>query len=107
MGRTEEARAALVEWWDGDREDAPRRDLQRGLWLRGRLTVDPVQADRIIAEGQADLVIMNEVISHVNPAFLDTVWRETPARSATSASVGGAAAYAVGNRRTVLPMAPP
>jgi SAM-dependent methyltransferase len=23
-----------------------------------------------------DLVVMNEVISHVNPAFLDTVWRE-------------------------------
>jgi SAM-dependent methyltransferase len=25
----------------------------------------------------ADVVIMNEVISHVNPAFLDTVWRES------------------------------
>jgi hypothetical protein len=45
MGRTDEARATLVEWWDGDREDASRRDLQRGLWLRGRLTVDPVQAE--------------------------------------------------------------
>jgi SAM-dependent methyltransferase len=31
----------------------------------------PVQPDA------ADLVIMNEVISHVNPAFLDTIWRET------------------------------
>lgn len=45
LGRADEARAALVEWWDGDRGDASRRDLQRGLWLRGRLTVDPVQAE--------------------------------------------------------------
>lgn len=44
VGRTEEARAQLLEWWDGERGDASRRDLQRGLWLRGRLTVDPVQA---------------------------------------------------------------
>lgn len=27
--------------------------------------------------GSADIVLMNEVISHVNPSFLDTVWRET------------------------------
>ena len=45
MGRTEEAREALSEWWEGDRSRASRRDLQRGLWLRGRLTVDPVQAE--------------------------------------------------------------
>ena len=45
LGRTEEARAALLDWWDNERDDASRRDLQRGLWLRGRLTVDPVQAE--------------------------------------------------------------
>lgn len=45
LGRTEEARAALSDWWEGDRSRASRRDLQRGLWLRGRLTVDPVQAE--------------------------------------------------------------
>lgn len=45
LGHTEEARAALSEWWEGDRASASRRDLQRGLWLRGRLTVDPVQAE--------------------------------------------------------------
>lgn len=45
LGRSEEARAALAEWWEGDRAEASRRDLQRGLWLRGRLTVDPVQAE--------------------------------------------------------------
>jgi len=45
LGRAEEARTALMEWWDSDRDDASRRELQRGLWLRGRLTVDPVQAE--------------------------------------------------------------
>jgi cell division septation protein DedD len=45
MGRTEEAREALLSWWEEDRGDASRRELQRGLWLRGRLTVDPVQAE--------------------------------------------------------------
>ncbi len=45
LGRAEEARVALIEWWDGDRDDASRSELQRGLWLRGRLTVDPVQAE--------------------------------------------------------------
>jgi len=45
LGRAEEARAELMVWWDGDRGEASRRELQRGLWLRGRLTVDPVQAD--------------------------------------------------------------
>jgi cell division septation protein DedD len=45
LGRTEEAREALLDWWDDDRGDASRRELQRGLWLRGRLTVDPVQAE--------------------------------------------------------------
>lgn len=45
LGQAEEARAALAEWWEGDRAEASRRDLQRGLWLRGRLTVDPAQAE--------------------------------------------------------------
>jgi len=45
LGRAEEARVELMEWWEGDREGASRRELQRGLWLRGRLTVDPVQAE--------------------------------------------------------------
>jgi len=45
LGRTDEARAVLLEWWDNGRADASRRELQRGLWLRGRLTVDPVQAE--------------------------------------------------------------
>ena len=45
-GRAEEARAMLLEWWGNDRSRAGRRDLQLGLWLRGRLTVDPAQAAR-------------------------------------------------------------
>jgi hypothetical protein len=44
LGRTEEARVALLGWWQVDRAEAPRRDLQRALWLRGSLTVDPDQA---------------------------------------------------------------
>lgn len=45
LGRAEEARVELMEWWQGSRDDASQRDLQRGLWLRGRLTVDPAQAE--------------------------------------------------------------
>jgi len=45
LGRADEAREALTEWWESDRTDASRRELQRGLWLRARLTVDPVQAE--------------------------------------------------------------
>ncbi|HSR43536.1 MAG TPA: hypothetical protein VLL48_15215, partial [Longimicrobiales bacterium] len=43
-GRTDEARVLLMEWWGEDREAASREDVQRGIWLRGRLTVDPGQA---------------------------------------------------------------
>jgi cell division septation protein DedD len=45
LGRTEDARTALLEWWEADRDGAPQRDLQRGLWLRGRLTPDPMLAE--------------------------------------------------------------
>lgn len=45
MGRTEEARDEVIVWWQDERVDATRGELQRGLWLRGRLTVDPVQAE--------------------------------------------------------------
>jgi len=44
-GRAEEARVELMEWWNGARDDSSQRDLQLGLWLRGRLTVDPAQAE--------------------------------------------------------------
>lgn len=44
MGRAEEARVELMDWWDRARDDSSSRDLQLGLWLRGRLTVDPAQA---------------------------------------------------------------
>jgi hypothetical protein len=44
-GRTEDARDLLLRWWGEVRPKAPARDVQRGLWLRGRLTVDPGQAE--------------------------------------------------------------
>lgn len=43
-GRTDDARAVLVQWWSDVRPKASSRDTQRGLWLRARLTVDPDQA---------------------------------------------------------------
>ena len=43
-GRTEEARDALETWWNDERTQSSRRDRQRGLWLRGVLTVDPEMA---------------------------------------------------------------
>ena len=99
MGRTEEARALLVEWWDEDREDAPRRDLQRGLWLRGRLTVDPVQAeldfrrlvvlypsgqftpDAILRLAQASWAQGNEGAARDFVAMLQRDYPSTPARA--------------------------
>ncbi|MFV2007270.1 MAG: SPOR domain-containing protein [Longimicrobiales bacterium] len=44
QGRSDEARRALIEWWDEERPRASRRDKQRGLWMRARLTVDPALA---------------------------------------------------------------
>ena len=46
VGRTNEARAALVSWWDRAYEDAGRDLQQRALWLRARLTVSPDEAIR-------------------------------------------------------------
>jgi cell division septation protein DedD len=45
LGRTDEARNVLTEWWESARANAPQRDQQRGLWLRGRLTADPMLAE--------------------------------------------------------------
>ena len=103
MGRTEEARAVLVEWWDQDREGASRRDVQRGLWLRGRLTVDPVQAeldfrrlvvlypsgqftpDAILRMAQASWAMGNEASAREFVAMLERDHATTPARAAADA----------------------
>lgn len=44
QGRADQARRALMEWWDQEWPTASRRDKQRGLWMRARLTVDPALA---------------------------------------------------------------
>ncbi|GMR14002.1 MAG: hypothetical protein BMS9Abin29_2230 [Gemmatimonadota bacterium] len=44
QGRSEQARRALMEWWVEEWQGASRRDKQRGLWMRARLTVDPALA---------------------------------------------------------------
>ena len=43
-GRADEARDTLESWWEDQRVESDRRDRQRGLWLRGVLTVDPRMA---------------------------------------------------------------
>lgn len=40
-----EARETLEEWWTRSGPTAEREALQRGLWLRALLTVDPVMAE--------------------------------------------------------------
>ncbi|MFW5904878.1 MAG: SPOR domain-containing protein [bacterium] len=40
-----EARETLEEWWNESGPTASRDTLQRGLWLRALLTVDPVMAE--------------------------------------------------------------
>ncbi|MCH7563278.1 MAG: SPOR domain-containing protein [Gemmatimonadetes bacterium] len=41
QGRSDQARRALIEWWNEEWPGASRRDKQHGLWMRARLTVDP------------------------------------------------------------------
>ncbi len=54
MGKADQAREVLLSWWKSESSGASRSDLQRALWLRGRLTVDPAQAEldfrRLIVE---------------------------------------------------------
>lgn len=45
-GRTNEARSALLAWWEGGYGAGDRDLQQRALWLRARLTMDPEQAMR-------------------------------------------------------------
>lgn len=43
-GLAEEARGVLSRWWTQESARADRGDLQRAIWLRAVLTVDPTQA---------------------------------------------------------------
>ncbi len=43
--QADSARAVLEFWWEAEWLDASRQQRQRGLWLRGRLTVDPFMAE--------------------------------------------------------------
>lgn len=43
-GDADGARTLLMRWWEGDRARPTRADLQRAIWLRALLTVDPDQA---------------------------------------------------------------
>lgn len=41
LGRAAEARELVAAWWEAAGPRPSRRDLQRGLWLRGSLNPDP------------------------------------------------------------------
>lgn len=45
-GRTGEARQRLVSWWEDAADAASRLEIQRALWLRGRLSTDDRDAER-------------------------------------------------------------
>lgn len=45
LGQVHEARDGLQSWWASTGPTAARQDLQRGLWLRAILTVDPALAE--------------------------------------------------------------
>ncbi|MFH1766275.1 MAG: SPOR domain-containing protein [Gemmatimonadota bacterium] len=45
QGRIMEAREILENWWTTRLSLASRTDRQRGIWLRGKLTVDPALAE--------------------------------------------------------------
>jgi hypothetical protein len=45
VGRITEARETLENWWNTRFPVASRVDRQRGIWLRGKLTVDPSIAE--------------------------------------------------------------
>ena len=53
-GQVAAAREELTDWWEEGLPSASRQDLQQGLWLRGKLTVDPdiaeVDYTRLIVE---------------------------------------------------------
>ncbi len=44
-GRFEAARAGVERWWEGGEAGRDRREFQRALWLRARLTVEPEGAE--------------------------------------------------------------
>jgi hypothetical protein len=45
QGRIMEARGTLENWWTTRFSGASSSDRQRGIWLRGKLTVDPSMAE--------------------------------------------------------------
>lgn len=75
-GRVSEARGRLLDWWEGEWDDASRRDREQALWIRGRLTLEPVEASAIYRR---------MVVEHPVGAFTDRVL----ARLGTLAAIEG------------------
>jgi cell division septation protein DedD len=96
-GRTEEARVELLRWWEGEYQDASRQQVQRGLWLRARLTVDPTQAEldfrRLVVEypggpysGQALLRLAQSALASGDSASAATQARRLVVEYPTAAA---------------------
>ena len=96
LGRTEEARVALLRWWEADRQEASRRDVQRALWLRGSLTVDP---------DQATLDFRRLVIEYPGGPFSDQALLRL-AQAAHASGDGDAAGVYVGSLTRDYPASP-
>lgn len=86
-GRVEDARAALLAWTDANPRPG-REDRQRGLWLRGVLTLDPAQAE---------VIYRQLVLEYPGGAYTD----QALLRLGTAAALAGDAAEAEANFRTL------
>lgn len=82
-GRADEARSILTRWMDGAERNATRRDLQRSLWLRAVLTVDPTQAA---------LDLRRLVVEHPGGAWSDQALLRLGQLSAARGEMAAAAA---------------
>ena len=86
-GLTEEARTELSAWWGKAAPRADRDDLQRGIWLRALLTVDPTQAavdyQRLVVEypggAWSDRALLR--LAQIAVARRDTVKARTQVRA--------------------------
>jgi cell division septation protein DedD len=116
-GRTSAARDSLLAWWDVEWSSASRGDRERALWLRGLLTLDPVEASasyrRMVIEypGGAFTGRALHRLGNLAAAVGDTVaagqWFGMLARDFSGSSLGGEAeAWLAGDRSAVVGAVP-
>lgn len=96
LGRTQEAREMVGAWWRDAGARPPRRELQRGLWLRGILALDP---------GEAAMDFRRLVIEFPGGTYSDQALFRL-AQSAYAAGDSAGAAAAVGQLGREYPASP-